>query len=160
MSSPGRDRRVNIPNRREKETSSPTSWKAPAYGRPQPAPKQEPRQPRAPRQPRQPRKDGGRARQQRPRAPQGLPKDHPLRASAWARVVEHDLGESVLVVVTEHDGTLGRVATVEGAEFQAVGERVYIGDDRSKRTVVERLLGVAKLERLSPAAQEQLPLAM
>ena len=47
MSSPGRDRRVNIPNRREKETSSPTSWKAPAYGRPQPAPKQEPRQPRA-----------------------------------------------------------------------------------------------------------------
>ena len=29
MSSPGRDRRVNIPNRREKETSSPTSWKAP-----------------------------------------------------------------------------------------------------------------------------------
>lgn len=160
MSSPGRDRRVNIPNRRKKETSSPTSWKAPAYGRPQPAPKQEPRQPRAPRQPRQPRKDGGRGRQQRPRAPQGLPKDHPLRASAWARVVEHDLGESVLVVVTEHDGTLGRVATVEGAEFQAVGERVYIGDDRSKRTVVERLLGVAKLERLSPAAQEQLPLAM
>ena len=62
--------------------------------------------------------------------------------------------------MTEHDGTLGRVATVEGAEFQAVGERVYIGDDRSKRTVVERLLGVAKLERLSPAAQEQLPLAM
>ena len=160
MSSPGRDRRVNIPNRREKESASPTSWKAPAYGRPQPAPKQEPRQPKAPRQQRQPRKDGGRRRQQRPRAPQGLPKDHPLRASTWARVVEHDLGENVLVIVTEHDGTLGRVATVEGAEFQTVGERVYIGDDRSKRTVVERLLGVAKLERLSAAAQEQLPLAM
>jgi len=157
VSSPGRDRRVNIPNRREKESSTPTSWKAPAYGRPQPAPKQEQRQPRAPRQPR---KDGGRGRQQRSRAPQGLPKDHPLRASAWARVVEHDLAENVLVVVTEHDGTLGRVATEEGAEFQTVGERVYIGDDRSKRTVVERLLGVAKLERLSPAAQEQLPLAM
>ena len=129
----------------------------PAYGRPQPAPKQEPRQPRAPRQPRQPRKDGGRGRQQRPRAPQGLPKDHPLRASAWARVVEHDLGESVLVVVTEHDGTLGRVATVEGAEFRAVGERVYIGDDRSKRTVVERLLGVAKLNACPRPRKSSLP---
>ena len=160
MSSPGRDRRVNIPNRREKETTSPTPWKAPAYGRPQPAPKPEPRQ-RTPRPQRQPRKDGGgRGRQQRSRAPQGLPKDHPLRASTWARVVEHDLGDAVLVIVTEHDGTLGRVSTVEGAEFQAVGERVYIGEDRSKRTVVERLLGVAKLERLSPAAREQLPLAL
>ena len=160
MSSPGRDRRVNIPNRREKEASSPTSWKAPAYGRPQPASKPEPRQ-RSPRPQRQPRKDGGgRGRQQRPRAPQGLPKDHPLRASTWARVVEHDLGEGVLVIVTEHDGTLGRVSTVEGAEFQAVGERVYIGEEQGKRTVVERLLGVAKLERLSPAAREQLPLAL
>ena len=164
MSSPGRDRRVNIPNRKAKDTSSPTSWKAPAYGRPQPAPKAqpEPRQQRAPRQQRQPRKDGGggRGRQQRPRAPQGLPKDHPLRASSWARVVEHDLGDKVLVVVAEQDGTLGRVGTVENAEFQAVGERVYIGEDRSKRTVVDRLLGFAKVERLSPAAREQVSTAL
>ena len=165
MSSPGRDRRVNIPNRKAKDTSSPTSWKAPAYGRPQPAPKAqpEPRQQRAPRQQRQPRKDGGgggRGRQQRPRAPQGLPKDHPLRASSWARVVEHDLGDKVLVVVAEQDGTLGRVGTVENAEFQAVGERVYIGEDRSKRTVVDRLLGFAKVERLSPTAREQVSTAL
>ena len=83
-----------------------------------------------------------------------------MRASSWARVVEHDLGDKVLVVVAEQDGTLGRVGTVENAEFQAVGERVYIGEDRSKRTVVDRLLGFAKVERLSPAAREQVSTAL
>jgi len=75
-------------------------------------------------------------------------------------VVEHDLGDKVLVVVAEQDGTLGRVGTVENAEFQAVGERVYIGEDRNKRTVVDRLLGFAKVERLSPTAREQVSTAL
>lgn len=83
-----------------------------------------------------------------------------MRASTWARVVEHDLGDKVLVVVAEHDGTLGRVGTVENAEFQTVGERIYIGEDRSKRTVVDRLLGFAKVERLSPAAREHVSTAL
>jgi predicted nucleic acid-binding OB-fold protein len=168
----GRERRVKVPERKSKDQpTAPTQRRAPAYGRPAPpaaapAPKPEPPK-KAPlnrsnppnkgqggRRPQQGRRGGqGGQRERRDHKPSGLPKDHPLRAVEWARVVEHDLGENVLIVVGEHNGTLGRIATKEGAEFQPVGARLNLKSDSN---VVERLLGTAQLERLSPAARAQL----
>jgi len=75
----------------------------------------------------------------------------------WARVVEHDLGEKVLIVVGENDGTLGRIATKDGADFQPVGARLNLKKDRG---VVESLLETAQVASLSPAARAQLPDAL
>lgn len=172
----GRERRVKVPARKSKEQpTGPTQRRAPAYGRPAPpAPAPAPKQERKKADPQQRssssnRQQGGRRPQQGRRGaqggqrgqrdgkPAGLPKDHPLRAVEWARVVEHDLGEKVLIVVGENDGTLGRIATKDGAEFQPVGARLNLKKDSS---IVESLLGTAQVARLSPAARAQLPDAL
>lgn len=170
----GRERRVNVPQRKTKQQPvAPTPRQAPAYGRPAPAPAPAPKQTKPARQGKdqqaKPKQAGnGRRQQQRggargqgrqrssPKANE-LPSNHPLRSVTWTRVVEHDLGEGVLTVVAEHDGTLGRIKAAEGAEFQPAGTRLHL---KQETATVGRLMGLAQVERLSPQARQQLVTAL
>ena len=163
MSGFNRDRNIKIPKKIDKKPStSPSNYlpSRPAEGRVE-VPKKvtKPAQPR--RQSNQQRRRGNhrrsagnsgnnRQRQQKPRRPT------PLDDEVWARVIEREAKTNVIVALGESKMMLGRYAAKDLTA--TVGERIYVGVDSSKRTAVDEILGMAKLDRLSSNAVRDLPL--
>lgn len=157
-----RDRNIKVPKKSEKKPAiASTNYlpSRPAEGRatvpkntPKPTPERRKKPPRDRRQ--KDRRNGqGRnnnQRQQRPKRPT------PLDDEIWARVIENDAKTSVIVALGETKMMLGRYSSSNSAI--AVGERIYVGVDSSKRTAVGEILGMAKMDRLSNSASNDLPL--
>ena len=157
-----RDRNIKVPKKVEKKSNvEPSNYipSRPAEGRVT-VPKKTPKPPQSkPRNQSQNRRQNDRRnnrgrstnqRQQRPKRPT------PLDDEVWARVIENDAKTNVIVALGESKMMLGRYASVNAAT--AVGERIYVGVDSSKRTDVGEILGMAKIDRLSNSASNDLPL--
>lgn len=154
MSSPNRDRRINIPSKGKKDSHSSNNFQMsrPDVGR-QERPNSQQRAPQ-----RNNRNHGRSNRRNSGNKPKGLPADHPLQKAGYARVLDHDVEDNVIYALSENPFVLARLKPKEGISNQMAGERIWIGKDRSRREVVDTVLGMTSVERLSNAAGLDLPL--
>lgn len=154
MTSPGRDRRINIPNKGKKDQNKGTNFQMsrPEVGRQERSTKPNPRQGR------NRNFNRGNNRRNQGNKPRGLPEDHPLQKAGYARVLDHDVEENVIYALSENPFVLSRLKPKEGIANQMAGNRIWIGKDRSRREVVDAVLGMTSVERLSNAASLDLPL--
>ena len=164
MSGFSRDRNIKVPKKAEKKPAiAPSSYlpSRPAEGRTA-VPKKIAQPPKSRSNNKQNSRRGSNQRsgkgrnsnqgrkQQRPKRPT------PLDDEVWARVIENDNKSSVIVALGESKMMLGRYYS-KSAET-AVGERIYVGVDSTKRTAVGDILGMVRLDRLSNSASSDLPL--
>jgi len=157
-----RDRNIKVPKKIDKKPNvEPSNYipSRPAEGRVA-VPKKTPKPPQSkPRNKSQNRRQNdrlnnrGRSTNQRQQRPK---RATPLDDEVWARVIENDAKTNVIVALGESKMMLGRYASMNTAT--AVGERIYVGVDSSKRTAVGEILGMAKIDRLSNSASNDLPL--
>lgn len=154
MSSPNRDRRINIPNKGKKDNNSGNNFQMsrPEVGR-------QDRRTTSQRAPQRNNRNQSRSnRRGVGNKPRGLPADHPLQKAGYARVLDHDVEDNVIYALSENPFVLARLKPKEGISTQMAGERIWIGKDRSRREVVDTVLGMTSVERLSNAAGLDLPL--
>ena len=78
-------------------------------------------------------------------------KPDPLLKVEWCRVIEHPEAGGVIVVVTEPALHVIRLRPKPNSGLQAVGSRIFMGIDHSKREVVQDILGFARIRDLSEA---------
>lgn len=186
MSGSGRDRNIRLPSRQgKKDSPSVRPMSRPAEGRaevPKASPKpqerqQKPRQGNSNRGGRDNRdnrgRQGGRGGQQRGRGQQrggprqggrqqsrGLPRNSPLNDETWARVIDHDVDDNVIVAVTEERLIPCRLKPKDGITPLLTTERIYIGKNTANREHVEDILGMASLGRMAPRVRMDLPLVV
>ena len=151
MTGAQRDRNIKLGSGKKKATPSneSTGWSRPAEGRRETAPVQRksPPQSASPRR-NEPRRNNdnrrGSANKQgnRPARPQ---QNSPLMEEQWARVIDHDLANNVVVAVSESKLLLCRLKPKAGIDQLLVTARVYIGEDSSKRTHIAQVLGMTNL---------------
>ena len=87
-------------------------------------------------------------------------KPDPLLKVEWCRVIEHPEAGGVLVVVTEPALHEIRLRPKPNSGLQAVGARIFMGIDHSKREVVQDILGFARIRDLSNGASIELPIVI
>ncbi|MDA9254562.1 DUF655 domain-containing protein [Candidatus Poseidoniaceae archaeon] len=169
MTGAQRDRNIKIGSGKKKSTSSneSTGWSRPAEGRRESAPVQK-RSPPPSASPRrnndnrrgnsnkQGARQGNRQGNRSPRPQQ----DSPLMEEQWARVIDHDLTNNVVVAVSESKLLLCRLKPKAGIDQLLVTARVYIGDDSSKRAHIAQVLGMTNLGRLANHIRADLPLVV
>ena len=169
MTGAQRDRNIKIGSGKKKSTSTndSTGWSRPAEGRRESTPVQRPpAQSSSPRR-NEPRRNndnrrgntnrqGGR-QGNRPSRPQ---QDSPLMEEQWARVIDHDLTNNVVVAVNESKLLLCRLKPKAGIDQLLVTARVYIGEDSSKRAHIAQVLGMTNLGRLANRIRADLPLVV
>jgi predicted nucleic acid-binding OB-fold protein len=78
----------------------------------------------------------------------------------WARVIDHDLANNVIVAVSESKLLLCRLKPKAGIDQLLVTARVYIGEDSSKRAHIAQVLGMTNLGRLANHIRADLPLVV
>ena len=169
MSGSRRDRNIKVPTRGSK-TDSTTSgghgYSRPAEGRPtvpRPQPKKAAPQPRqnnnrkdGPRRQNN-RQGGNRQGGQRNSRPQ---QKSPLMEETWARVIDHDVTDNVIVAISEEKMLLCRLEPKPGVDPLLTTSRVYIGTDASKRVNIGRVLGMTNLGRVANHVKADLPLVI
>ena len=84
----------------------------------------------------------------------------PLVEETWARVIDHDLTDNVIVAISEGQMLLCRLEPKAGIDPLLTTTRVYIGTDASKRVNVERVLGMTNLGRVANHVKADLPLVI
>ena len=87
-------------------------------------------------------------------------KPDPLLKVEWCRVIEHPEAGGVIVVVTEPALHVIRLRPKSNSGLQAVGARIFMGIDHSKREVVQDILGFARIRDLSNGASIELPIVI
>lgn len=87
-------------------------------------------------------------------------KPDPLLKVEWCRVIEHPEAGGVIVVVTEPALHVIRLRPKANSGLQAVGARIFMGIDHSKREVVQDILGFARIRDLSNGASIELPIVI
>tara|TARA_X000000368_G_C22937400_1_gene670510 strand:+ start:366 stop:968 length:603 start_codon:yes stop_codon:yes gene_type:complete len=87
-------------------------------------------------------------------------KPDPLLKVEWCRVIEHPEAGGVIVVVTEPALHVIRLRPKPNSGLQAVGARIFMGIDHSKREVVQDILGFARIRDLSNGASNELPIVI
>ena len=87
-------------------------------------------------------------------------KPDPLLKVEWCRVIEHPEAGGVIVVVTEPALHVIRLRPKPNSGLQAVGARIFMGIDHSKREVVQDILGFARIRDLSNGASTELPIVI
>ena len=78
----------------------------------------------------------------------------------WARVIDHDVNNNVVVAVTESKLLLCRLQPKAGIDQLLTTARVYIGTDVSKREDIENVLGMTNIGRLANHIVADLPLVI
>ena len=170
MSGSRRDRNIKVPTRGSKSDSNAGSShrpSRPAEGRPT-VPRPQPKKAEAPRQRQNSNRQGGQRRQsnrqggnrqggQRSNRPQ---QKSPLTEETWARVIDHDVIDNVIVAVSEGKMLLCRLEPKAGIDPLLTTSRVYIGTDAAKRVNVERVLGMTNLGRVANHIKADLPLVV
>ncbi len=78
----------------------------------------------------------------------------------WARVIDHDMANNVIVAVTESRLLLCRLQPKAGVSQLLTTARVYIGTDTSKREDIENVLGMTNIGRLANHVLADLPLVI
>ena len=169
MSGSRRDRNIKVPTRGSKTdraTSGGHGYTRPAEGRPtvpRPQPKKAAPQPRQNNnrkdgQRRQNNRQGGnRQGGQRNSRPQ---QKSPLMEETWARVIDHDVTDNVIVAISEEKMLLCRLEPKPGVDPLLTTSRVYIGTDASKRVNIGRVLGMTNLGRVANHVKADLPLVI
>jgi len=169
MSGSRRDRNIKVPTRGSKTdrtTSGSHGYSRPAEGRPtvpRPQPKKAAPQPRQNNnrkdgQRRQNNRQGGnRQGGQRNSRPQ---QKSPLMEETWARVIDHDVTDNVIVAISEEKMLLCRLEPKPGVDPLLTTSRVYIGTDASKRVNIGRVLGMTNLGRVANHVKADLPLVI
>ena len=169
MSGSRRDRNIKVPTRGSKTdptTSGGHGYSRPAEGRPtvpRPQPKKAAPQPRQNNnrkdgQRRQNNRQGGnRQGGQRNSRPQ---QKSPLMEETWARVIDHDVTDNVIVAISEEKMLLCRLEPKPGVDPLLPTSRVYIGKDASKRVNIGRVLGMTNLGRVANHVKADLPLVI
>lgn len=84
----------------------------------------------------------------------------PLMEETWARVIDHDLTDNVIVAISEGKMLLCRLEPKSGSEPLLTTTRIYIGTDAAKRVDVERVLGMTNLGRVANHVKADLPLVI
>ena len=169
MSGFRRDRNIKIPTRGKKSQPSSTNYmpSRPAEGR-KDIPKKDEKKPQSQRsnnrnnrstQSRNRRSDNRRSNNQKPLR-QKVVKPTPLDDEIWARVVEHDIENNVLVLLGESKMLMGRYRPKNTGNIQPIGTRLYVGIDKLKREQVGDIIGMARLDRLSTSATKELPIVL
>ncbi|EHR75948.1 MAG: DUF655 domain-containing protein [Euryarchaeota archaeon] len=175
MSGNRRDRNIKVPTRGSKTDSNTGSShrpSRPAEGRPT-VPRPQPKKAEAPRQRQNSNRQGGnrqggqrrqnnrqggnRQDGQRSNRPQ---QKSPLMEETWARVIDHDLNDNVIVAISEGKMLLCRLEPKAGIDPLLTTSRVYIGTDAAKRVNVERVLGMTNLGRVANHIKADLPLVV
>lgn len=87
-------------------------------------------------------------------------KPDPLLKVEWCRVIEHPEAGGVIVVVTEPALHVIRLRPKPNSGLQAIGARIFMGIDHSKREVVQDILGFARIRDLSNGASIELPIVI
>ena len=163
MSGIRRDRNIKIPKRNEKSQSRPSSYlpSRPAEGRKEVPKKVErrPQQQKSDRQGFRPNNNKNRRQNSQKKKPR-VNKPTPLDDEIWARVIEHDFENSVLTLLGESKFLLGRYRPKQTSKVLQLGQRVYVGVDRSKREDVGDIMGMARLDKMSSRAVKDLPIVM
>ena len=173
MSDPRRRRQIKSPSGPRKKTTQDFSkyeMSPPPTGRqavPKPDPKPDPSQQRKQGGQRGgrggERRQGGRGQgnrgqgnrgQGRQNQPRSEPKE--LKDESWARLLEHDVKGGVATVMAEKSLMFCRLKMKE-SELIPINQRIYIGKDRSKRTEVLGILGMAHLDKMSNMARQDMP---
>ena len=164
MSGSRRDRNIKVPTRGSKTDRTSTDghgYSRPAEGRPtvpRPQPKKAAPQPRQNNN-----RQGGQRRQnnrqggQRNSRPQ---QKSPLMEEIWARVIDHDVTDNVIVAISEEKMLLCRLEPKPGVDPLLTTSRVYIGTDASKRVNIDRVLGMTNLGRVANHVKADLPLVI
>ena len=177
MSDPRRRRQIKSPSGPRKKTNQDLSkyeMSPPPTGRqvvPKPDPKPDPAQQRKQGGQRserggerrqggrgQGRGQGGRGQGNRGQGRQNQPRPEPkeLKDESWGRLLEHDVKGGVATVMAEKSLLFCRLK-VKATELIPINQRVYIGKDRSKRTEVLGILGMAHLDKMSNMAKQDMP---
>ena len=168
MSDQRRRRQIKAPSGPRKKTGQDMSrydMSPPPTGRqevPKPQPKPDPSQQRSQGGQRGgrggQRRQGGRGQGNRGQGRQNQPRPEPeaLKDESWARVLEHDIKGGVATVMAEKSLAFCRVK-VKGSDLRPINQRIYIGKDRSKRTDIIGILGMAHLDKMSNMAKQDLP---
>ena len=177
MSDPRRRRQIKSPSGPRKKTNQDLSkyeMSPPPTGRqvvPKPDPKPDPAQQRnqgGQRSDRggerrqggrgQGRGQGGRGQGNRGQGRQNQPRPEPkeLKDESWGRLLEHDVKGGMATVMAEKSLKFCRLK-VKATELIPINQRVYIGKDRSKRTEVLGILGMAHLDKMSNMAKQDMP---
>jgi putative nucleotide binding protein len=172
MSDPRRKRQIKSPSGPRKKATQDLSkyWSAPTTGRqevPKPQPKPDPSKQR-----KQGGQGGGRSGERRQggrgqgrrgqgnrgqgRQNQSRPEPEALKTESWARVLEHDVKGGVATAMAEKSLAFCRLK-VKGSDLMPINQRIYIGKDRSKRTEVLGILGMAHLDKMSNMARQDMP---
>ena len=162
MSGIRRDRNIKIPKRNNKSQPRPTGYSPsrPAEGRRE-VPKKIERKPQQQKSPNKNFRSNQNRRQNRPKAQkQRVKKPTPLDDEIWARVVEHDFENNVLTLLGESKFLLGRYRPKHTNKVLQLGQRVYVGIDRSKRNEVGDIMGMARLDKMSSGAVKDLPIVI
>jgi predicted nucleic acid-binding OB-fold protein len=89
-----------------------------------------------------------------------ITKPTPLDDEIWARVIEHDAENGVVVLLGESKMLMGRYKPKHSNKVLTIGDRIYIGADKEKRVDIGEIMGMARLDRLSSAASKDLPLVI
>ncbi len=162
MSGIRRDRNIKIPKRNDKSQSRPSGYlpSRPAEGRRE-VPKKVERKPQQQKSSNRNFRSNQNRRQnkqktQKPR----VKKPTPLDDEIWARVVEHDFENNVLTLLGESKFLLGRYRPKHTNKVLQLGQRVYVGIDRSKRNEVGDIMGMARLDKMSSGAEKDLPIVI
>ena len=165
MSGYRRGRNIKVPTRGSKTdrtTAGGHGYPRPAEGRPtvpRPQPKKAAPQPRQNNNRR-----GGQRRQNNNR--QGGQRNNrsqqksPLMEETWARVIDHDVTDNVIVAISEEKMLLCRLEPKPGVDPLLTTSRVYIGTDASKRVNIGRVLGMTNLGRVANHVKADLPLVI
>ena len=93
----------------------------------------------------------GQGRRDQPR-----PEPEALKDELWARVLEHDTKSGVATVMAEKTLAFCRLK-IKGSDVLNLNQRIYIGKDRTKRTEVQGILGMAHMDKMSNMAKQDLP---
>ena len=165
MSGSRRDRNIKVPTRGSKTdrtTAGGHGYSRPAEGRPtvpRPQPKKAAPQPRQNnnRQGGQRRQNNNRQVGQRNNRSQ---QKSPLMEETWARVIDHDVTDNVIVAISEEKMLLCRLEPKPGVDPLLTTSRVYIGTDASKRVNIGRVLGMTNLGRVANHVKADLPLVI
>ena len=71
-------------------------------------------------------------------------------------MLEHDTKSGVATVMAEKTLAFCRLK-VKGSDVLNLNQRIYIGKDRTKRTEVQGILGMAHMDKMSNMAKQDLP---
>lgn len=161
-----RDRNIKVPtrgNKNERRTGGNHLPSRPAEGRKE-VPRPQAKKPQSqPRQSNNRQRDGQHRNTNRQRDGQrgSRPQQKsPLVEEDWARVIDHDVIDNVVVAISEGKMLLCRLEPKTGIDPLTTTSRVYIGSDAAKRMHIGRVLGMTNLSRVANHVKADLPLVI